>query len=353
MSSSIDFRNTKLLFGNLAESGFEKILTRKYPDSRFVILTDENVNSHWSEFLVTNFDFLNRSEIIEIPAGEENKNLEICHSVWQTLSEMQFSRKDVLINFGGGVVTDLGGFVASTFKRGIPFVNIPTTLLAQVDASVGGKTGIDLDAFKNQIGTFAEPEFVFISEEFLETLPDEQLISGYAEMLKHGLIADAGYWNKLSQIDPLSEAELMSQIKKSVQIKSEIVLGDFDEKGPRKILNFGHTIGHALESYFLEKKNPQLHGHMIGMGMIAEAFLAREMKLISDSEFEQIESVCRKYFGKYLKEKPDAEMLIQFMQNDKKNESGKINFSLLSGIGKCKFNVEVSDELIRKSIECL
>ncbi|MBK9192484.1 MAG: 3-dehydroquinate synthase [Crocinitomicaceae bacterium] len=290
--------------------------------------------------------------MIEIPAGEENKNLEICHSVWQTLSEMNISRKDVLLNFGGGMVTDLGGFVASTFKRGIPFVNIPTSLLSQVDASVGGKTGIDLDAYKNQVGTFAEPDFVFISNEFLETLPDEQLISGFAEMLKHGLIADVAYWEELSTLNPLENKQLLTLIKKSVSLKSEIVLADFDEKGPRKILNFGHTIGHALESYFLQKKNPQLHGHMVGLGMLAEAYLSKEMKLISETEFMQIESVCRNHFGKYLKEKPDTDRMIQVMQNDKKNDSGKINFSLLNGIGKCNFNVEVPEELIRKSIQC-
>jgi 3-dehydroquinate synthase len=351
MSSTIDFRNTTLFFGNLEESGFEKILSEKYPDSRFIILTDENVNSLWSEFLVTNFDFLSRAEIIEIPAGEENKNLEICHSVWQTLSEMNVSRKDVLLNFGGGMVTDLGGFVASTFKRGIPFVNIPTTLLAQVDASIGGKTGIDLDAFKNQVGTFAEPDFVFISNEFLETLPAEHLISGFAEMLKHGLISDEDYWNDLIKIRPENSENLIPFIKKSVQIKSEIVQSDFNEIGKRKTLNFGHTIGHALEGYFLNSQNPLLHGHAVGLGMLAESYISHLRGKISKEEFDAIDLVVSNLYANFLIEQPDIEKLMELMKNDKKNSSDQIRFVLLNGIGNCEFDCQIEQQLIVDSIQ--
>lgn len=349
MSDEISFRSSQLYFGSITESGFEKILTSNYPNVRFVILTDETVSSHWSEFLVTSFEFLSHAEIIEIPAGEENKTLEICNSVWQALSDYEINRNDVIINLGGGMISDLGGFVASTFKRGIRFVNIPTSLLAQVDASIGGKTGIDLGPFKNQVGLFAEPDFVFIDSGFLSTLPNDQIRSGFAEMLKHGLIANASYWKKLIEINPKNTDELLPLIRRSVEIKKSRVEQDFSEKGIRKTLNFGHTIGHALEGYFLEKQKPLLHGHAIGIGMIAEAYISFKLKLISDAEFEEIKKVLSALYGNVLPEKPDEVALMKLIMNDKKNSGDSINFSLLKSIGNCVYDQNVSRELILES----
>jgi 3-dehydroquinate synthase len=353
MSQNLPELTAALYFGTLSESGFEKLLQKTYPGSKFIILTDENVAAHWAEFMVTDFEILNKAEIIEIPAGEENKNLEICQSVWEALSEYEINRNDVIINLGGGMVTDLGGFVASTFKRGLRFINIPTSLLAQVDASVGGKTGIDLGPYKNQVGLFIEPDFVFIDSWFLQTMPADHLISGFSEMLKHGLIANVAYWNKLKNVNPLQTEILMPYIKESVSIKKNIVEHDYAETGPRKKLNFGHTIGHALEGYFLKKGKPILHGCAVGLGMMAESYISLKMQLLTEAEFKEIESVCKLHYGKALPEKPDSPELLQLMQNDKKNSGGKINFSLLKGIGKCFFDQQVEKELILESLEYL
>ncbi|MBI3133362.1 MAG: 3-dehydroquinate synthase [Bacteroidetes bacterium] len=342
-----------LYFGSLSETGFEKILQQQYPHSRFVLLTDENVAEHWSEFMVTGFEILSRAEIIVLPAGEENKNLEICQSVWEALSEYEIGRGDVIINIGGGMITDLGGFVASTFKRGVRFINIPTSLLAQVDASVGGKTGVDLGPFKNQVGLFAEPDLVFLDPGFLETLPQNQIRSGFAEMLKHGLVADAAYWKKLKTVKPENTAEIVPYIEQSVRLKKAIVEQDYAETGLRKTLNFGHTIGHALEGYFLNKENPLLHGYAVGLGIIAESYISLKKGLLSEVEFNEIEAVCKTHFGESLAEKPIAEELLKLMQNDKKNAGGKINFSLLKGIGNCVFDQQVERGLILESLQYL
>ena len=353
MNYTLAHLDESLHFGSLTASGFEKILRAKYPNAKFVILTDENVGPQWSEFLVTNFEVLKNAEIIEIPAGEENKSLEICKSVWEALSEYEISRNDVIINVGGGMICDLGGFVASTFKRGLCFVNIPTSLLAQVDASVGGKTGIDLGPYKNQVGLFVQADAVFFDPMFLSTLPLEQLKSGFSEMLKHGLIADAAYWRELVALNLSDTAALLPLVQRSVLIKQHIVEQDYHETGLRKNLNFGHTIGHAIEGYFLEKGKPLLHGYAVGLGMIAESYMSSKKNLLSDVEFKEIEAVCKKYFGEALTEKPDFDVLLQLMLNDKKNAGGKINFSLLNRIGKCFYNQQVEKELILEGLEYL
>jgi 3-dehydroquinate synthase len=349
MKPDISDPKGQVFFGSLSEIGFEKILTEKFPHSRFVILIDENVAAHWSEFFVTSFDFLHRAEIIEIPAGEENKTLEICNSVWEALSEYEINRNDVILNIGGGMITDLGGFVASTFKRGLHFVNIPTSLLAQVDASVGGKTGVDLGPFKNQVGLFAEPDFVFIDSGTLSTLPHEQILSGFAEMLKHGLIADADYWKTLRNLNLKNTEELLPFIRRSVELKKSIVEQDYSEKGIRKTLNFGHTIGHALEGHFLQKQNPVLHGHAVGLGMIGEAYLSLKTNLITQPEFDEIKSTLLPLYGTTLPEKPDESVLLKLILNDKKNSADAINFSLLKSIGNSVYDQRVSTDLILES----
>lgn len=350
MKGKLPERTAALYFGSLADSDFEEKLAQTYPGARFILLTDETVAGHWAEFMVTRFEILHRAEIIELPAGEESKNLAICQSVWEALSEYEVGRSDVIINLGGGMITDLGGFVASTFKRGVPFINLPTSLLAQVDAAVGGKTGVDLGPLKNQVGLFAEPDFVFLDTGFLQTLPTAQLLSGFAEMLKHALIADEKHWHQLSGVNPTDLSEIAPHIPHSVSIKKSIVERDYHETGLRKILNFGHTIGHALEGYQLSLGKPILHGYAVGLGMIAEAYLSWQHQLLSQTEFEAIRSTCWQHFGNSLQEKPDPEALLKLMQNDKKNTGNQIRFSLLQGIGRCVFDQQVETTLIRNSL---
>jgi 3-dehydroquinate synthase len=258
-------------------------------------------------------------------------------------------RNSLLINLGGGVITDMGGFAASTFKRGIDFVQVPTTLLSQVDASVGGKTGIDMDHVKNIIGTFTQPKAVFIDILFLKTLDHNQLVSGYAEMIKHGLIADKEYFDQLKVSDPVNID--LPAVYRSVEIKNEVVTEDPYEKGRRKTLNFGHTIGHAVETCSLTKKtHPLLHGEAIAVGMICEAYLSHKLNGLSADELQEISDVITSIFPSSVISGTNAELLA-VMQNDKKNEQQRIGFALLNKIGACDFNIFIDEDLIIESLD--
>ena len=270
----IKTNNSQIIIGEDVFLELKKTL-KAYQFHKKFLLVDENSFTHCvSEFIVQT-DLTNDIEIIEIESGEENKTLEICQYIWQTFLDFNADRKTLLINLGGGVITDLGGFIASTYKRGIDFINVPTTLLAQIDASVGGKVGIDFNNFKNIIGVFNEPKLVVIYPYFLKTLNKRQMLSGYVEALKHGLIADKLYW-KILQTGLLSDANNWEKlIESSIEIKNNIVKNDFEENGERKKLNFGHTIGHAIESHSLKHdKFPLLHGEAIAIGIICEAYLS-------------------------------------------------------------------------------
>lgn len=292
---------------------------------------------------------LDHFDIIETDAGEENKNIDFCIGIWKTLLDFEADRKCLMINLGGGVITDMGGFVASTYKRGIDFINIPTTLLSQVDASVGGKTGIDIDNVKNMVGTFALPQAVFIENSFLATLPEREMLSGFAEMIKHGLIADAAYYQELKNSD---YRQISAQaIYHSVKIKNEVVLTDPFEKGLRKILNFGHTIGHAVEGYALvNDKKPLTHGEAIAIGMVCEAYLSAKYCNLSALELDEIAGYILSLYPKYHIKPESFDDLMALMQSDKKNEDGFILFSLLDQIGKCVFNCRVTKEDIFNSL---
>lgn len=289
-------------------------------------------------------------DLIETDPGEENKNIDFCIGIWKTLLDFGADRKCLVINLGGGVITDMGAFVASTYKRGVDFINIPTTVLSQVDASVGGKTGIDIDNVKNMVGTFSLPQAVFIEAEFLKTLPKREMLSGFAEMIKHGLIADKDYYNKLKET---SYAEVSTaDIHRSVEIKNEVVTADPLEKGIRKILNFGHTIGHAVESYSLSKdKKPLTHGEAIAIGMICEAWLSHKNSTLSAEELAEIRKYISSVYPKYKIKEKSFDKLSVLMQSDKKNEHGNIMFSLLQNIGTCTFNCRVSESDIQESLE--
>ncbi len=284
-------------------------------------------------------------EVLEIESGEINKNIATCMNLWQALSDLDADRKSLVINLGGGVVTDLGGFVASTFKRGVDFINVPTTLLAMVDASVGGKTGVDLGSLKNQIGVINQSEMVLVVTSFLKTLEERQLQSGYAEMLKHGLIQDHPYWETLKSVSTFDGLDNM--IHTSVAIKNKIVLEDPTEQGLRKILNFGHTLGHAIESYFLESTAHQtlLHGEAIAIGMILEGFLSHKLSGLSENEMTDIKSTFLSRYEKVVFTEEDIYNILSLLKFDKKNSHGKINFVLLEHIGKPVIDVQIPSNL--------
>lgn len=315
------------------------------------LLMDENTHQHCLAPFMASLAWDKPVELIELPSGEQNKQLFFCQSVWEQLSELGADRKSLIINLGGGVITDMGGFIASCYKRGIDFVNVPTTLLSMVDASVGGKTGIDLGMLKNQIGVIAEPAMVIIDPQMLDTLDQRQWRSGLAEMLKHGLIMDAFYWNQLKNIE--SFGDLIPLIHHSVALKAEVTSEDPTEQGLRKILNFGHTLGHAIESYFLEN-NPEnclLHGEAIAVGMIMEAYLSTVYTGLSQLEAEEIKNTLRNAYE--VIDLPDTLLpdVFKIMQHDKKNSHGVVHFSLLNHIGKCAWNCPVDPEEVKNAFE--
>ena len=319
--------------------------------SKYVVLLDENTSKHCLTPLLIEIDYLKDALFIEIESGEKNKTIETCTLIWEQMAKCKADRKTLFINLGGGVISDLGGFAASTYKRGIDYVNFPTTLLAQVDASVGGKVGIDLKSLKNAVGLFSNPKAVFIYPSFLQSLHNRQLKSGFAEIVKHALIADKDLWKTLKNISFNSE-KLQTIIQQSVRIKNQIVKEDFLEKNTRKILNFGHTIGHALESYsMLHDKKPLLHGEAIYIGMLCEAFLSTKVCTLSATDFSEIMFYLTTDFTHYSIKKSSYTDLLDYMRNDKKNETKHINFSLLSQIGKCEINQHCSDQLIIEALD--
>ena len=349
---SIKANNYPIYFN---ENGYEALnshLKENKYSNLFII-----VDTYTNEFCLPKFlPYLETEltiEIIEFEAGEHNKNIETCVQIWNVLTELGADRKSLVLNLGGGVVTDLGGFVASTFKRGVDFIHIPTTLLAMVDASVGGKTGVDLGNLKNQIGVINVPKMVLIDTQYLATLPQNEMRSGLAEMLKHGLIYDKEYWEKFLDLKAIDFADFDELIYRSVEIKNEIVLQDPTEKNIRKALNFGHTLGHAIESFFLENENKKtlLHGEAIAIGMILESYISLHKNLINESEYLQIKTAIKAIYNNVVFEENDIEPIMELLIHDKKNEYGNIQFALIEGIGKIKINQSVENELIIKAFQ--
>lgn len=316
--------------------------------SKLFIIVDNNTHEHCLPSFLAQLEITIALEIIEIEAGEIHKTIETCLGVWNALSELNADRKSIIINLGGGVVTDLGGFVASTFKRGISYINVPTSLLAMVDASVGGKTGVDLGVLKNQVGVINFSEMVLIDTQFLETLPQPHLRSGLAEMLKHGLITDKRYWEQLSNLKALSSDDLDSLIYRSVEIKNDIVTEDPNEEGLRKTLNFGHTLGHAIESYFLSHpdKEDLLHGEAIAIGMVLAAYISTKVLNFPLEEALGIKKVFDAIYTKIHFETEDFAPIIELLKYDKKNSFGDINFVLLNSIGSTEIDLKVDTEIL-------
>ena len=316
--------------------------------SKIIVLVDVNTKVSCLPVLIDKMVDSLQIEIIEISNGEIHKTINSCLNVWRRLSELGADRNSLIINLGGGVVTDLGGFVSSTFKRGLKFINIPTSLLAMVDASLGGKTGVDLDLSKNQVGTITFAEMVLIDTKFLETLPKEELLSGMAEMLKHGLIFDRLYWDALKVLKLPKKSDLISFIYRSVEIKNKIVTHDPNENNVRKFLNFGHTLGHAIESHCLKSDNLKslLHGEAIAIGMVLEAFLSHQLCGLSENDLKSIKKTFTEFYEKCEFMDEDIKSILNLLKHDKKNTHGRVNFVLLETIGKCRFDVEVNEALI-------
>ncbi|MGV4414026.1 3-dehydroquinate synthase [Chryseobacterium sp. T1] len=314
--------------------------------TKIYILADENTHEHCLPILLGNLEINVPFEIIEVESGEENKTIETAVQLWEILAEMEADRKSLLINVGGGVITDMGGFVASTYKRGIKFINVPTSLLGMCDASIGGKTGIDHSYLKNIIGTFTEPEQIFVYPNYLKTLDYIQLRSGFAEMLKHALIASESHWKDLTSIAELTAESVAPYIANSMQIKQDVVEKDFRELDVRKTLNFGHTIGHGVESLFLQQGNLIPHGEAVALGMICETHLALLAHLITIDKTTEIIQQIRKYFPYINIDHFTNDDIINMMYHDKKNTDGYISFSLIDDIGHCLYDQKVSIEQI-------
>ena len=330
-----------------------RVCINKHPHDKLFVVTDEHTHS-LSLPLLQSMDEISKAIHIIIGAEDVHKNLETLAQVWSALSEQGGTRHSLLVNLGGGMVTDLGGFAAATFKRGIPYINIPTTLLAMVDASVGGKTGINFNGLKNEIGAFAPASQVIIDSEFLRTLDDTNIRSGYAEMLKHGLISNNAHWSELinfdlNQIDYSYLGELIGQ---SVQIKEEVVKVDPYEKGIRKALNLGHTVGHAFESFALKTDHPALHGYAVAWGLVCELYLAHTKTGFPIDKMRQTVQFIKEHYGRLAFTCKHYEQFYELMRHDKKNASAnEVNFTLLSDIGEVKINQTATKEEIFEALD--
>ena len=316
------------------------------------ILTDVNTKEKCYP-LVKDITGLVEVPVFTVEAGDTNKNIDEVAKLWKCLCDNGASRNSILINLGGGMITDMGGFVGATFKRGIRNINIPTTLMASVDAAVGGKTGINFNGLKNEIGSFYPPECVFIYNEFLRTLDRENILSGYAEMIKHALISSRETYSDVlsynpdeAGIEPLNEL-----VAQSVAVKERIVEEDPKEYGIRKALNLGHTVGHAYESLSFRKGRPMLHGHAVAAGLVAELFLSYKVCGFPMKDLTQIVYYIKSLYPAFDHDCRDYDALYELMTHDKKNESGIINFTLLSDIGKVQINQSVSKEMLLSSLD--
>ena len=350
MTNTIKTSKYPIIISNNISTHIDAFILESNYSSIFILM-DENIMEHCWPIISKNSETIRKVEILLIEAGESQKNIEIATQLWQVLSEYEADRSSLIINFGGGVISDIGGFIASTFKRGVDFINIPTSLLAMVDASVGGKTGINLLQYKNQIGLFSHPQALFIQYDFLETLDHRHLKNGYAEMLKHGIIADEELWNSLKGLDEISTENIIPFIKKCIQLKVDIVEQDPQEKGIRKVLNFGHSIGHLLETFSLQNdKEPLLHGEAIAIGMIVETYLSMMKSSLPPNSFKEVETYISSIYNKYEIPKSFWSKYEKIINQDKKKEGKKLNFTFVNKIGTSDINQDCSFEEIKEAI---
>lgn len=326
----------------------ELIASKDY--STIFLLVDSNTFEHCYPRFVPHLESNIRLEVIEIDPGETFKNLETCQGVWEAMTELGADRKSLLITLGGGVVTDLGGFVAGAFKRGIDFVNIPTTLLSMVDASVGGKTGVDLGVLKNQIGMFINPELVIVDVDYLDTLLPREVLSGLAEIIKYGLTFDIKLLDELKYPNSFKNNQLIND---SIAIKNKVVLQDPKEQNIRKVLNFGHTVGHAIESYFLQDttKESLTHGEAIAIGMVCESYLSSKLCGLPVEKAQMVKDYIADLYPSVHIGKDDIVAILEYLKHDKKNTKGTVNFVLLSDFETYVLDCQASNEQITESIE--
>ena len=321
-------------------------IVNTYPNA--IILCDQNTENLCLPLLNLN----TLIPVISVPPGESNKSAFSLNLIWNKLLAANANRDSVLINIGGGVITDIGGLAAATYNRGIKFINIPTTLMGMVDAANGGKTGINFNGLKNYIGTFSEPEAIYIWPDFLKTLPFDQIQSGFAEMLKHGLVADKSYFEQLVTISlkpqSIEGINWLQLIKKSIKIKNGIVSKDFKESGERKLLNFGHTIGHALESYFLNSSLP--HGYFVAAGMVCETFLSHTNGQLDLAESQKTILALDSIFNRLPLSANEIDGIAELTLKDKKNKSQQIGCVFLEQIGKANFNNFISLGDVKESL---
>ena len=318
--------------------------------SKIFIHLDFNTNKDCLSVLIDKIKIKEYETIIS-KDGEDHKNIESCIFLWNKLSSLGADRKSLIINLGGGVVGDMGGFIASTFKRGIDYINIPTTLLSMVDASIGGKTGVDLGVLKNQIGTFHDPKMVIIDPIYLNTLNKLEIFSGYAEIFKHSLISNLDLFNKLVSEKNNSIIYNLKIINKSIEIKNKIVLIDKKENKERKALNFGHTLGHAIESFFLNTNKRLLHGEAIGIGIVLASYISNKYFNFSQFDLDRIKKHILKIYKKINFSNSEIMEIIKLLKHDKKNSHGKINFILLKEIGNPVYDIEVENKTIIDSFQ--
>ena len=346
-------KHQDLIFSNDVASQLDA-LVEKYNPSKLFVLVDANTRELVLPQFMTESKIVSQATIITIAAGDTNKNIESLIDIWDQLVEGGATRKSLMINLGGGVVTDIGGFAGATFKRGIRFINIPTTLLSAVDAAVGGKTGINFHGYKNEIGAFCEAEAVIISTRFLSTLSQEELLSGYAEMLKHGLISNADIYNRLLANDVVNiETEDMLQLlQESVMVKKHVVEEDPTEKGIRRALNLGHTAGHAFESLALQRKSPIPHGYAVAWGLVVELVLSHMHLQFPSNELTRLATYIYDNYGAFNITCDDYQALIEFMRHDKKNDSAnEINFTMLKNVGDIHIDCIATEDNIKTALD--
>jgi len=349
----INHKNTPIYF---EKEGFVNLTTfiKENSLSTIFILVDENTKKYCLPIMQRYVDF--SFQIIEIKSGEIYKNIHTSVNLWEELTKKGADRNSLLINLGGGVITDMGGFVAASFKRGISFINIPTSLLGMVDAAIGGKTGIDFKDLKNQIGLFTHPEMLVVVPQFIKTLNQREILSGLAEIIKYGLINDVSIWNTVK--DKRFEIKKIPTdiILKSIAIKEKIVAQDPLEKGIRKILNFGHTLGHAVETYYFSKNAEEqlLHGEAIAIGMILALSLSNQLTGLSKSKLQAISQTIKNLYQHQIPlrvKKEEIPAILELLKHDKKNKDGIVNFILLTDIGKPLYNQQVSNEQMLKAFD--
>lgn len=341
-----------VLMGDHALAHLDRWLAENSRSTQLFLLGDDHTMDQCLPELLARTPLLREARTILVRSGEQSKDLEVCRALWSHLAELMADRQAVLVNLGGGVITDLGGFVASTYKRGIRFINIPTTVMGMVDAAIGGKTAIDLNGIKNLVGTFADPVATYIHPAFLRSLGKREVLNGVAEMIKHGLVRDAEHWNMVRRA-PLHDLDALTPlIQHSANIKAEVVQEDPREEGTRKLLNFGHTIGHGIEAFALEsQQRTLLHGEAVAIGMVCATWLSWRMELLDRDRMNAVEEHLMGLYPPFRFQQSDHHRIIELMRHDKKNVGDSFRFTLLTGIGSARVDVPINAAQVAEALE--